>query len=260
MTLAATRIVLRGCRVEAPGASAVEPALDLELRCGGSVVLLGRSGAGKTLLSRLLLGSLPGPPLQVEGAIELAVGDRLQRIELAGRRPGMDLRALVALRGDVVGYVPQGGRESLAPGWPVARILASMGEAGPDEARMARLLERFGLPTGPALKDRVATELSEGMIRRLMLAAGLARQAPLLVVDEPTSGLDPRLRETVADALAELLDEGRGLVVTTHDVALARRVGREFLLVEEGRVAARADEGAEWPDAFAPWRDEEVAT
>ena len=260
MTLAATRIALRGCRVLAPGQAQREPGLDLELRCGGSAVLLGRSGAGKTLLSRLLLGSLPGPPLRVEGAIELAEGEQLRRIELSGRRAGMDLRALSGLRGGVVGYVPQGGRESLVPGWPVGRILASMGRAGPDEARLAGLLQRFGLPSGRTLRDRVATELSEGMIRRLMLAAGLARRAPLLVVDEPTSGLDPDMRETVAEALAGLLDDGRGLVVATHDVALARMVGREFLLVEDGGVSTRTVAGVDWPEAFAPWWDEEMAS
>ena len=259
MTQLATRIALRGCRVSAPGAPAVETALDVELRCGASVVLLGRSGGGKTLLSRLLLGSLPPSPLRVVGAIELAEGEQVRRLELSGRRPGVDLRALATLRGVAVGYVPQGGRETLVPGWPVGRILASLGPAGPDEARLAGLLRRFGLPPGAELRDRVATELSEGMIRRLLLAVGLARRAPLLVVDEPTTGLDPALRGTVAEALADLLDQGRGLVVATHDIALARRVGRCFLLVEGGRILARAEEGEAWPPAFDDWRDDEVA-
>jgi len=247
------RVALRGCRVAPTGVEPVTGALDVELGCGAGVVLLGRSGAGKTLLSRLLLGSLPPAPLQVTGAVELIEDEGVQRLELAGRRPGVDLEALAALRGRTVAWVPQGGRESLVPGWSVGRIVASLGPARPDEAPLARLLRRFGLTPGPALWERVATELSEGMIRRLLLALGLAGPAPLLVVDEPTTGLDPELRLTVGDVLAEAVAQGRGLVVTTHDVTLARRVGDRFLLVEAGRVAASAEPGAPWPPAFEAW-------
>lgn len=258
MTLAATRLTLRGCRVCLPGAPPVDGALDIELFCGASAVLLGRSGAGKSLLSRLLLGALPPSPLRAQGAVEIGGADP-KVLELAGRTAGVDLRPLAALRGREVGYVPQGGRESLVPGWPVGRILDSLGPAAPDEADFAALLGRFGLPPRDQLRDRVATELSEGMIRRLLLAAGLAGRAPLLVVDEPTTGLDPALRETVADALAELLEQGRGLLVATHDVALARRVGRTFSLVESGRVLAQAQAGQDWPPALHDWRHDEVA-
>lgn len=247
-------ISLLGCRVLVPGAEPGEPALPIDLRPGGCTVLVGRSGEGKSLLCRLALGCLPGPPLRVAGSLRIrGESSSPQDVDLAGRTPGSDLACAARLRGTVVGYVPQGGREALVPGWSVARFLATLGPARPQDRELTPWLPRLGLPRLEAIATAAPTELSEGMIRRLLLAIALAGTAPLLVVDEPTTGLDPRLRTAIGEALASELARGRGLLLATHDVPLARRVGSRFLLVQDGRAVAGAEGTDPWPEPFAPW-------
>ncbi len=247
------QVQCRGLRIDLPGRHQRVPPLDLDLTASSRVVFLGRSGSGKSLLSRLLLGRLPPAPARVGGSIRVlgqgeepsAVSTLEQApwIDLEGMPPGATVAALAACRSSFFGYVPQGGRENLVPGWTLAQhvevLTGGVSERG---ERAYEGMALLGLEPDDRLRGAVATELSEGMIRRALLALSVSLPASVLVVDEPTTGLDPASRRQVVEFLQAALSEGdRGLVLTSHDLEVAEALGTQFYRVEDGRLVAKSD-------------------
>lgn len=216
------RLELTAPRIVLPHRSPAGPPLDISVGPGECFVLLGRSGSGKTLLCRYAAGLEPGAPL------------------LASPPPRVPEAQ--------PGFVPQGGRENLVPGWSVGRHLAWLGLSVEATTSVAAEL---GLDLPANLSAR-ATELSEGMIRRLLLALVLAGDPSLLIVDEPTTGLDPLSRELLTKTLAGSLARGVGVLLSTHDVRVASAIGTRFALVEHGAIVAVAPK-LEPTGPFAAW-------
>jgi ABC-2 type transport system ATP-binding protein/ribosome-dependent ATPase len=208
--------------------------VDLEVRPGQVLGLLGANGAGKTTLIRLLLGLLR--PTGGE-------------IRLFGEPPSRQTRRRI-------GYVPQGLGlyEDLTLAENLAFSAAAYGE-GPGAAAVPAPLRRYG--------GTVTGALPLGVQRTAAFAEALAHRPDLLVMDEPTSGVDPlaraRLWETVADAAAA----GAGVLVTTHYMDEAGECDR-LVIMAAGRVVARGTaqeitgdtsisvvEAASWAAAFA---------
>jgi len=183
--------------------------VDLQVRPGEVVGLLGANGAGKTTLIRLLLGLL-----RPSGG----------EIRLFGEPPSRRTRARI-------GYVPQGLGlyDDLTVGENLAFSAAAFGE-GPGAAALPGPLLRYG--------DTVVGALPLGVQRTAAFAEALAHRPDLLVLDEPTSGVDPlaraRLWETVAGAAAA----GAGVLVTTHYMDEAGECDR-LVVMAAGRVVAR---------------------
>jgi len=181
----------------APGRPAIH-GMSFSIDAARTVAVLGPNGGGKTTLLRALLGDVP------RRAGEVALG--------AG-----------------VAYVPQTERSRLD--FPVsARDVALMGtfgrvpwfrRIGREERRAADgALERVGLA------DRAGAqfgELSGGQRQRVLIARALAQEAQILLLDEPLSGVDRPSGERILALLDELRDDGRTVLVSTHDIEQARR-------------------------------------
>ncbi len=244
MTAPAFRLRLQGGRIQMPGRPGDPAEYELIVEPGRKTVLMGRSGAGKSLLARLTLGQLPLWPVQTEGQVEIQHAGAKLSVDLGAFPPGASVPQLAALRGDVISFVPQGGRENLVPGWTVRQHFRTV--LGDDPVRLERGYEgmtALGVPATEANLDALATELSEGMIRRVLVALSMARGAEVLVIDEPTTGLDPGSREAFRRLLDEQLkDSGAGLLLITHDVDLAEDLRGEALLVRDGVVVARTED------------------
>ena len=102
------------------------------------------------------------------------------------------------------------------------------------EALARELLAKVGLA------ERVghyASELSGGQQQRVAIARALAVKPKLMLFDEPTSALDPELRQEVLRVMQSLAEEGMTMVVVTHEMAFARRVGTRLIFMEHGHIA-----------------------
>lgn len=202
--------------------------LNVTVDAGEMVALIGASGAGKTLMAHAMLGILP-PNAVVEGS--LLFRDR----ELTSER-------LDGLRGRSIALVPQ----SVAALDPLARVgtlvRRSAQLAGHSRAEAETLataaLRRHGL--SPEVARLYPHQLSGGMARRVLLAAATVGGADMVIADEPTPGLDvPVAREVLAD-LRRLADEGRAVLIITHDLGLALPVVDRVVVLQDGRTVDEA--------------------
>ena len=218
---AAPLLAARALAVRA-GARALVEALDLEVRPGEFVAVLGRNGSGKTTLLRTLAG------LRVPAAGSL---------QLLGDSPATLTRREVARR---VALLPQDLEEM--PGASVLETVlvgryAHRGALGGDDPRDAQqALEALRRLQVEALAGREFATLSGGEQRRVAAAAVLVQAAPLVLLDEPTAHLDPGTEAVVLDALRRLC-VGRTAILASH--ARAARVGHGRVLeLSHGRAGA----------------------
>ncbi|MGI3169934.1 ABC transporter ATP-binding protein [Pseudooceanicola sp. C21-150M6] len=209
--------------------------VSLRLEAGEPLVILGETGSGKSLLAQAIMGTLPRD-LTARGRV--ALGDHL----LDAARP----EGFRPLWGRQIAVLPQEPWLSLDP---LMRACGQVAEAhrlvrglGTAEARAqaAGDLDRLGLTgAGP----RYPHELSGGMAQRVAIAAARAGGARIVIADEPTKGLDAARRDEVADLLLAELARGGGLLVITHDLALARRIGGRMIVLRDGRVVESGPTG-----------------
>jgi len=186
--------------------------LDLAVKAGQVVAVVGQSGAGKSLLAHAVLGILPGNA-SVSGDV-LYKNTRLTP-EKAKR-----------LRGREIALIPQ----SVAFLNPLLQVGAQVARAGrlngfsPREARRAaRLaLERYGLSFH--VSQWFPFQLSGGMARRVLTATATVGSSHLIFADEPTNGLDVKTARETLRHLRELADTGKGVVLITHDIEAALHV------------------------------------
>lgn len=207
----------------AEGALPILQALDLEIRAGDSLAIVGSSGSGKSTL----LGLLAGLDLPSAGEVHLA-GQRLD---------ALDEDARARLRAERVGFVFQSFQllDSLTA---LENVMLPLELEGSREARAeARtLLERVGL--GERLRH-YPRQLSGGEQQRVALARAFAPRPSILFADEPTGNLDSRTGNHICDLLFELNRErGTTLVLVTHDERLAARCARQLRLEGGRQVAA----------------------
>ncbi|RAY16295.1 ABC transporter ATP-binding protein [Actinomadura craniellae] len=230
--------------------------VSFDLLPGRLLALVGESGCGKSVLASALLGLLPGNA-ELRGRVRLR--------ESAGPEASPDWLDLTAagertlsrrVRGHRVALVPQSAATALTPVRTARSQLAEtirVLRPGEGDTRGAadRLAERVGLR--PADLDRYPHELSGGMAQRVVLALALTADPDVILADEPTSGLDRPLVERTVDMLRELADDGRAVLLITHDLAAAERVATDVAVMYASRIVEQGPAGEVFTDPWHPY-------
>ena len=205
--------------------------LNVTVREGEIVAVVGSSGSGKSLLAHAIMGILP--------ANAAASGSIFYRGSTCGEAE------LKALRGREIALVPQ-SVNYLDPLMKVGRQIIGETKKRQEEARMRELLARYGLADEVA--DLYPFELSGGMARRVLLLTALMWQPRLIIADEPTPGMDLALAKQAMQDFRTFADDGNGVLLITHDLELALEVADRIVVfyagttVEEAKVTDFADE------------------
>jgi len=207
--------------------------VDLTLRAGEVVAVMGRNGAGKSSLLSALVGLRPP-----------SAGTVLS----GGSAPHRATPAAVAA---VVGLVPQQPDDLLYAASVADECRDADRDAGAPAGSAARILADLA-PEVPV--DRHPRDLSEGQRLCLALSVVLAANPPLLLLDEPTRGLDYTAKRRLVATLRGLAARGHGVVLATHDVELVAEVATRVVVLADGEVVADGptDEVVIGSPAFAP--------
>jgi len=197
--------------------------IDLDVRAGEMLAIVGPSGSGKSTLMNLL-GCLDTPS---DGIYELG-GENVG---------GVTRDQLAEIRNRRVGFVFQ--NFNLLPHISAlenVELPLLFGGVAPKErrARAAELLERVGLGDRAEHKP---TELSGGQMQRVAIARALAMDPDIVLADEPTGNLDTSSGTDIMSIFTDLWKSGRTLIIITHDPALAKRASR-IVEIRDGRITS----------------------
>ena len=199
----------------AAGRPIIEP-VTLQIDAGPNTIILGANGAGKSVLMRLMHGLLAPSG----GAVAWNLADAAS----VRRRQAMVFQRPVMLR-----------RSALAN---VLYALAVAGIAPGERESLARdALKEVGLLH---LADRPARVLSGGEQQRLALARAWALNPEVLFLDEPTASLDPSATREIENVIKAFDASGTKIIMATHNLGQARRLGDEVIYLHQGRVLERA--------------------
>ncbi len=212
------------------GDTPVLDAVDVTLRPGQLLLVVGPNGSGKTTLVRILSGVLAPRAGHVElGGRPLS---ELSRREVA--------RSLAVVPQEMLVPFPYRVREMVAMGR--APFLGPLGREGPrDREVVEQALAVLGLS---GLAERLFPTLSGGEKQRVALARALAQECPLLLLDEPTAHMDLGHRLQAFEWLRAWVAEEpaiRGALLVTHDLMLAARFADAVVLLDRGRVVAQGE-------------------
>ncbi len=195
--------------------------VDVELRSGEVLVLVGPNASGKTTLARHLNGLLrPDSGRVLIDGLDISgrpVSDLAHRVALLTQNPGdylfeRSVEAELLLTAQYRGLTDEG-----------------------TEAEMAKVTRQLGLEP---FMDRFSWDLSAGQRQRVALGALLVGAPDVLVLDEPTRGMDGAHKAGLAGMARELADAGKAVVVITHDSEFAARAADRYAVLEEGRIVA----------------------
>ncbi|CAN7748328.1 dipeptide ABC transporter ATP-binding protein [Caballeronia sp. LjRoot31] len=227
---------IRGLTIRFPGANGGEPlvrGVDLSIHAGECVALVGESGSGKSLTARSLLG-LAGPHALIDAS----------QFDIDGRQAlrfsEHDWRSL---RGTFAGLVMQDALVSLDPlrtvGAEIGEVLVHHRLARSRRERRERVhavMQDVGIAEPEHRANQYAHELSGGLRQRALIASAIAAGPALVIADEPTTALDVTVQAQVLAVLAARLEQGVGVLLISHDLAVVAGVADRVLVMHNGEV------------------------
>ena len=207
------------------GTHRVLDGVSLRIEAGESVVIIGRSGGGKSILLKHLIGLMAPDVGTVLIAGEDIAGMSERRLLQVRRKFGMLFQSAALF-------------DSLSVAENVGFLLRREGKHPPDEIarRVDEALEMVELS---GTQEKKPAELSGGMKKRVGLARAIIYRPEILLYDEPTTGLDPIVSDSIDQLILRVCERLKVTsVVVTHDMRTARRVGRRLLMLHQGRIYA----------------------
>jgi phospholipid/cholesterol/gamma-HCH transport system ATP-binding protein len=221
--MAPSKISLRGV-TKAFGPKKVLRGIDLDVTPGESMVVIGGSGTGKSVLLKCILGLMQPD----DGSITV---DGVETVDLGDHGRSQVMRKF--------GMLFQGGAlfDSLRVWENVAFGPIQSDGMPPEKARDVAIAKLGNVGLGPEIGELFPAELSGGMQKRVALARAIAREPEIIFFDEPTTGLDPIMADVINDLIVKCVsDLGATAVSITHDMASARKIGHRIGMLHEGRL------------------------
>jgi len=218
-----SKISLRGV-TKSFGPKKVLQGIDLDVAKGESMVVIGGSGTGKSVLLKCVLG-LMRPDA---GSIKI---DDQETVALADGGRADVMRKF--------GMLFQGGAlfDSLRVWENVAFGPIQSDGMKPVQAREVAIAKLGAVGLGPEIGELYPAELSGGMQKRVALARAIAREPEIIFFDEPTTGLDPIMADVINDLIVKCVsDLGATAVSITHDMASARKIGHRIAMLYDGKL------------------------
>ena len=214
------------------GANEVLKGVSLEAHAGDVISIIGSSGSGKSTFLRCI-NMLEKPN---QGRIVVA-GEELRLVPgKTGELHAAEARQLQRLRTKLAMVFQHFNL------WAHLTVLQNIIEAPvhvmkvPRDEAIARARKYLALVDLPNMEDRYPAHMSGGQQQRVAIARSLAMEPEVMLFDEPTSALDPELVTEVLKVMRTLAEEGRTMVVVTHEMGFAREVANHLIFLHQGRI------------------------
>jgi phospholipid/cholesterol/gamma-HCH transport system ATP-binding protein len=206
------------------GPKVVLDRFNLEVMPGESVVVIGGSGVGKSVMLKCILGILTpeSGSITIGGHEVVGIGTR--------ERDRVNAK---------IGMLFQGAAlfDSMTVWQNVAFALTARKSVGAREAREIALQKLAMVGLKPDIAERWPSELSGGMKKRVGLARAIASEPEILFFDEPTTGLDPLMGDIINDLIVHCVEEtGATAVTITHDMQSARKIADRIAMIFDGKI------------------------
>jgi peptide/nickel transport system ATP-binding protein len=210
--------------------------IDLTVRRGQTLGLVGESGCGKSATALAIMRLLPGSA-EVSGRL------RFDNVDLLG----LSDRQMRDLRGDRLAMIFQEPMTSLNPAYPVGDQIAETlirhrGMSRPAaRAHAIELMRLVKIPSPEKRADDYPHRLSGGMRQRVMIALAMACHPQLLIADEPTTALDVTIQAQILELMRDLkASTGAAIILITHDLGVVAEVCDEVAVMYAGEIVERA--------------------
>jgi ABC-type dipeptide/oligopeptide/nickel transport system ATPase component len=210
--------------------------VELEIRQGEVVGLVGQSGSGKSTLAMTILGLLDRKRAHVEGAIQFEGRDL----------PQLSERELRSLRGRKVALVLQSPLSSLNPALKIRTQLReawrahAAGSSAECEAVMRASLESVSLPSTEEFLRKYPSQMSVGQAQRVLIAMAVIHRPALLIADEATSALDVITQSEILSLFRQLNRQtGMSILYISHDLASVAEICDRIAILHEGQIVER---------------------
>ncbi len=192
--------------------------VNMGLRKGEVAILLGKNGAGKSTLL-----------MHLNGLLKPKKGE----IIVDGKKISYDRKSLSQLR-RLVGFVFQNPDDQIVAPTVWQDIVFGPENIGArDDEKVKKIMERLGLE---GYEGRLCSSLSGGEKKRVAIAGVLAMEPDYIVMDEPTAGVDGIGLKEIAEIVRNLKENGKGVVISTHDLDFAKAIGDRFMILDDGRI------------------------
>src|ERR1700755_313692 len=215
------------------GDNEVLKGVSLAARAGDVISIIGASGSGKSTFLRCInfLERPNAGQIVVNGETVRTRADRAGNLEVADHKQLQRIRTKLAMVFQHFNlWAHMNVIENIVEA-PIHVLGMSRREA---EERAREYLEKVGL--APRLEKQYPSHLSGGQQQRVAIARALAMDPDVMLFDEPTSALDPELVGEVLKVMQTLAEEGRTMIVVTHEMAFARNVSNHVMFLHQGRV------------------------
>lgn len=198
--------------------------VDLDLGEGESLVVIGGSGTGKSVLIKCILGLIQPDRGQIEICGNQEFGDQVRKCQPDLHKVGMLFQGSALF-------------DSLKVWENVAFALLQEGKCSRAEGRVLAIEKLAAVGMEKQVADLYPVELSGGMQRRVALARAIAYNPDIIFFDEPTTGLDPIVSSVINNLIVECVKGlGASAITITHDIASARTIGDRVAMLHGGKI------------------------